>query len=278
MRGAGTQVARPRRGGTATRVGRRVQFAAVSAVAVASMLPFVYLLVVSFKPPLNGLPGGLWITLFQEVPVGTYMMNSTIVSLGATAVTILLGTMAGFGLAKLPYRGSSVVFGLIVASIAIPGAAIILPNYLNIAHLGGVGTYWAPIVLYAAGSLPFATVLSTSFFRALPDELVEGAVVDGASYPRVFASIILPIALPVIVTIGVLAFLGAWNDLLIGVLLLPDPDMRTISVGVAALQGVRVSNLELVLTGSLLSAIPPVVAFLVFERYLVSGITAGVTK
>ena len=141
-----------------------------------------------------------------------------------------------------------------------------------------MGTYWAPIVLYAAGSLPFATVLATSFFRALPDELVEGAVVDGASYPRVFRSIILPIAVPAIVTIGVLAFLGAWNDLLVGVLFLPDPDMRTISVGVAALQGVRVSNLELVLTGSLVSAIPPVTAFVVFQRYLVSGITAGITK
>jgi multiple sugar transport system permease protein/raffinose/stachyose/melibiose transport system permease protein len=87
-----------------------------------------------------------------------------------------------------------------------------------------------------------------------------------------------PLAAPALATTGVLAFLGAWNDLLIGLLFLPDPEMRTVSVAVASLEGVRNSNLDLVLTGSLLSAVPPVIDFIAFQRYLVSGITAGINK
>ncbi|WP_163541970.1 carbohydrate ABC transporter permease [Occultella kanbiaonis] len=254
------------------------KFTMIGLAALASVVPFGYLAVISMQAPSGGQPGDLWTTLFREVPVVTYLRNSTIVSLGATITTVVFSTMAGFGFAKLRFRGSHLVFALLVISIGVPGVATILPNYLNIARLGGVGTYWAPILLYAAGSLPFATVLSASFFRALPDELIESGVLDGAGFPRLFAGILVPLAVPVAVTVGVLAFLGAWNDLLIGVLLLPDPEMRTISVGVAALQGVRVSNIELVLTGSLLSAIPPVTAFIIFQRYLVTGITAGITK
>jgi ABC-type glycerol-3-phosphate transport system permease component len=216
--------------------------------------------------------------LFEQVPVGLYMLNSAIVTLSATAIAVVLSCMAGFGFAKLRYPGSRLAFALVVAAISVPGATIILPNYLNLAQLGGIGAYWAPTLLYAVGALPFSTILTTNFFRSLPDELVESAVIDGATYRQIFRSIMVPMAVPALVTVGVLAFLGSWNDLLIGLLFLPDPAMRTISVGVAALQGVRVSNLDLVLTGSLLSAIPPVAAFVIFQRYLVSGITSGISR
>jgi multiple sugar transport system permease protein/raffinose/stachyose/melibiose transport system permease protein len=118
----------------------------------------------------------------------------------------------------------------------------------------------------------------TNFFRGIPDDLVESAVVDGATYWQVFTLIMARLALPALMTVGVLCFLGTWNDLLVGLLFLPDPETRTISVGVAALQGVRETNIEMILTGSLLSAIPPIVAFLLFEKYLVAGITAGIGK
>lgn len=266
-----------RRARLGQRSGKAAATAAVVLVALASLVPFGFLVITSLRPSSDG-ASSLWSELFSSVPIGQYMMNSLIVSLGAAGVVLVVTSLAGFGFAKLPYPGSKVAFALVVAAISVPVATTILPNYLNLSHFGGVGSYWGPILMYAAGSTPFSTILMTNFFRSLPDELIEASVMDGASYLKVFMSVMVPLARPALATTGVLAFLGAWNDLLIGLLFLPDPQMRTISVGVASLEGVRSSNLDLVLTGSLLSAIPPIVAFVVFQRYLVSGITAGLSK
>ncbi len=252
-------------------------FVVVAVAAAASLFPFAYLAITSLLP-IGGPIGTLWTRLFIEVPVATYMLNSAIVSLGSTAVVLVVSCMAGFGLAKLPFVGSRSVFLLMVASLTVPGATIIIPNYFNFAALDGIGTYWAPIFMYAAAGVPFAVVLMTNFYHGLPDELVESAIVDGASYWQVFALIMVRLATPALMTVGVLTFLGSWNDLLVGLLFLPDPAMRTISVGIAALQGVRATNIELILTGSLLSALPPIIAFLLFQKYLVAGITAGISK
>lgn len=254
-------------------------FTIVGLVALASMIPFGYLIAVSFTPASSGAAiGSLWPELFAQVPVLQYMLNSAIVSIGATVIVILISTMAGFGFAKLRYPGSSIGYGLVLAALAVPGAATILPNYLNLAHIGGINTYWAPILLYTAGGIPFAAILSTAYFAELPDEVVESAVMDGAGYGRIFGSIMAPMAVPAMATIGVLTFLGAWNDLLVGLLFLPDPALRTINVGVSALESLRLSNIDLALAGSLLSALPPLLAFVLFQRHLVSGITAGVVR
>lgn len=252
--------------------------ALLALMVLASLYPFVSLLVTSFLPPVNGVAGQLWTDLFRQIPVATYMLNSAIVSGGAMVLVAAVSCMAGYGFTKLPFPGSALALGIIVAAISVPQATTIIPNYLNFAALGGVGAYWGPIVMYAASSIPFATVLMASFFRSLPDELVESAVIDGASYGQVFLLIMVPLATPALATVGVLAFLTAWNDLLVGLLFLPDPAMRTISVGIATLQGVRDGSMNMILTGSLVSAIPPILAFIFFQRYLVSGIVSGIGK
>jgi ABC-type glycerol-3-phosphate transport system permease component len=255
-----------------------VPFIVVAIVALASAFPFLWLVVISLMPSETGGVGALWMRLFTTIPVTTYMLNSALVSGCASAIVLVASCMAGYGFSKLRYPGSNSIFLAIIGCISVPLAATIIPNYFNFARAGGVGSYWGPIVMYAGGGIPFATVLMTNFFRGIPDELVESAVVDGASYWQVFTLIMARLATPALMTVGVLNFLGIWNDLLIGLLFLPDPEMRTISVGIAALQGVRTTNIEMILTGSLLSAIPPIVAFLLFEKYLVAGITAGISK
>jgi ABC-type glycerol-3-phosphate transport system permease component len=206
------------------------------------------------------------------------MLNSAIVSGGAMILVSVVSCMAGYGFAKLPFPGSAQLLVVVVAALSVPQATTIISNYFNFAAIGGVGSYWGPILMYAAGSTPFSTVLMTNFFKALPDELVESAVIDGASYRQVFTMIMAPLAAPALATVAVLCFLGSWNDLLVGLLWLPDPATRTISVGVATLQGVRANSLDLILTGSLFSALPPILAFIVFQRYLVSGIVSGIGK
>lgn len=256
----------------------RFTFIAVLIAALASLYPFGSLVVTSFLPPLNGYAGQLWVQLFTQIPVGTYMLNSAIVSAGAMVIASIVSCMAGYGFAKLAFPGSNSILLVIVAALSVPQATTIISNYFNFAAVGGVGAYWGPILMYAASATPFSTVLMTNFFRALPDELVESAVIDGASYRQIFLQIMAPLAAPALTTVGVLCFLGTWNDFLVSLLFLPDPQMRTISVGVATLQGVRNQSLNLILTGSLVSTIPPIIAFIVFQRYLVSGIVSGISK
>ena len=255
-----------------------IPFLVVLLVAAASVAPFLFLVVTSLLPTDDGGFGALWGRLFTTIPVTTYLLNSAIVSAGATFVVLIASCMAGYGFFKLRYPGSNQVFLTLIACISVPLATTIIPNYFNFAQLGGIGTYWGPIVMYAGGATPFATVLMTNFFKSLPDELVESGIVDGATYWQVFHLILLRLATPALLTVGVLCFLGTWNDLLVGLLFLPDPGMRTISVGIAALQGVRSTNIDMILTGSLLSAIPPIVTFVLFQKYLVAGITAGISK
>ena len=263
---------------TALGRGTRTAFAVVLIAALASLYPFVSLFVTSILPPLNGTPGLLWVQLFQQLPVGTYMLNSAIVSGGAMVLVAIVSCMAGYGFSKLPFPGSMPILAVVIGALSVPQATTIIANYFNFAAWGGVGAYWGPILMYAAASTPFSTVLMTNFFRALPDELVESAIIDGASYRQVFVWIMAPLAMPAVTTVSVLCFLGSWNDLLVGLLFLPDPGTRTISVGIAALQGVRSQSFSLILTASLFSAIPPIVAFILFQRYLVSGIVSGVSK
>lgn len=252
----------------------------VFCVAAASIFPFAFLLLSSLTAHDGMGVGGLWLVIFQRMPVLKYSLNSGIVSLGATIIVLVVSSMAGFSFAKLGFRFSGICYSLTIAAISVPLATVILPNYLNFAKLGAVGTYWGPILMYAALATPFSVVLMTSFFQALPDELMESAVVDGASYWQIYTLIMMRMAGSALVTVGVLCFLGTWNDLLIGLLMLPDPDMRTISVGVATLKGVRATAMDndIILTGSLMSTIPPIVAFVLFQRHIVTGITAGITK
>ena len=145
-----------------------VPFIVVAIVAAASVAPFLYLVVISLLPSDTGGVGALWARLFQTIPVTTYLVNSAMVSGGATLVVLIASCMAGYGFSKLRYPGSNSVFLAIIACISVPLATTIIPNYFNFARAGGVGTYWGPIVMYAAGATPFATVLMTNFFRGSP--------------------------------------------------------------------------------------------------------------
>lgn len=263
---------------TALGGGTRTAFLIVLIAAMASLYPFGSLIVTSILPPLNGHPFQLWQQLFTNIPVGTFMLNSAIVSGGAMVLVSIVSCMAGYGFAKLPFPGHMQIFAVLVAALSVPGSTTIIANYFNFASVGGIGAYWGPILMYAASSTPFSVILMTNFFKALPDELVESAVIDGASYRQVFTMIMAPLAAPAVTTVAVLCFLGSWNDLLVALLWLPDPGTRTISVGIASLVGVRANNLDLILTGSLFSALPPIIAFIIFQRYLVSGIVSGIGK
>lgn len=219
-----------------------------------------------------------WMVVFDTLPMVRQLLNSTIVAFGAIFLIIVLSTTGGYAFSKLPFHGSHFFFVAIVASMMIPVLSMIIPEYVNISRLGLIDHYPGAILVYAALGSPFATFLMTTYFRGVPNELMEAAVMDGLSYGKIFFRVMLPLAIPAIVTIVILQFITVWNDLLIGLLFLQNPAVRTITVGIATLETVHILNVPILMVASLVSAVPPIVVFLLFRRYLISGLMMGMGK
>ncbi len=139
-------------------------------------------------------------------------------------------------------------------------------------------SHWSHRSIYTVLVSPFAAFLMTTYFRGVPDELLEASVVDGLSYGRIFIRIMLPMAIPALFTIAVLQFIQVWDDLLVAMLFLPNPAVRTITVGLATLQAQRIVNIPVLMAGSFVSALPAVIVYLIFQRSLINGLTMGMGK
>ena len=258
-------------------------FVVMSVLGIVMFYPIAYMINTSFKSNAQFLGSSghslaSWQKIFQVLPVGRQLLNSTIVCTGAIAIILAVSALAGFALAKLTFRFSSLFFLGIVGAMLIPLQSIIIPAYINSSHWHLLNGYWGAILLYAALGTPFATFLMTSYFRGLPDDLIEAAIVDGLSYVNVFRRIALPLAIPALVTIVVLQFIQIWDDLLVGLLFLQDPNFRPITVGLGALAAGRTTDIPVLMAGSLISAIPAIIVYLIFQKQLVNGLTAGIGK
>jgi multiple sugar transport system permease protein/raffinose/stachyose/melibiose transport system permease protein len=265
------------------RLTRLGMFLILCVVGVVMLFPFVLMTVTSLRSRDQYIAGSgfsldSWNQLFQQVPILQQLLNSTIVTVGGVALILVVSTMGGYAFSKLAFRGSSMVLLAILAGMMIPMQSIIIPVYVNIAHVHGVNQYWSAILVYAALGAPFATYLMTTYFRGIPTELVEASVMDGASYWAIFLRVMVPLAIPAITTVGVLQVIQIWDDLLVGLLFLQTPDVRTITVGLATLQNGRVVSIPLLMAGSLVSALPAIVVYLIFQRNLIQGLTMGVNK
>src|SRR5664279_4482756 len=268
-------------GGTRRRVTRSLMFLILCVVVVIMLFPFLFMVLTAFKSEDqyisgNGFSLDSWAELFNVLPVVQELINSTVVTAGAVVLIIAVSTTGGFAFAKLGFRGSGMVFLAILAGMMIPMQSIIIPEFVNIARVAHLNNqYLGAILVYAALGAPFATYLMTTYYRGIPSELIEASVMDGTSYWQVFRKLMLPLSIPAITTVAVLQFIQVWDDLLIGLLFLNDPQVRTITVGLAVIQTGRVVNVPALMAGSLLSALPAVIVYLIFQRNLIQGLTMG---
>jgi ABC-type glycerol-3-phosphate transport system permease component len=256
---------------------------AMIAAAVVMLYPFYYMLNNAFRTPAQfdqqaGHAASSWGRLFRDLPVARELLNSTLICAVAIVIILAVSTTAGFAFAKLRFRGSGIVFLLVVAAMMVPLQSIIIPEYVNLARLGLVNTYTGAILVYAALGTPFATFLMATHYRGISDELIEAAIIDGLGYGRTFLRIALPLSIPAMATVAVLQFIQIWDDLLVGLLFLQNPQQRTITVGLAALAAGRTTSIPALLAGSFLSAVPAMVVYLIFQRHLVKGLTLGMGK
>ncbi|MGC8628287.1 MAG: carbohydrate ABC transporter permease [Acidimicrobiales bacterium] len=289
--GLGTAMAKPNGFGRVARAVRRARkdparvviFVALVIASFVMLYPFGFMLLTSLHSQAQYINGkgysfSSWSGLFSALPVGRELLNSTLVAVSAIAIILVVSSSAGFAFAKLKFRGQGIVFVAIIGSMMVPLQSIIIPEYVNFAHVHLINSYLGAILVYAAMGSPFATFLMTTFYRGLPEELVEAAVCDGLGYEGTFWRVALPLATPALATVAVLQFIQIWDDLLIGLLFLQEPTNRTITVGLGVLASGRVVAIPELMAGSLISALPAVLVYLFFQRYLVAGLTLGVNR
>ena len=226
----------------------------------------------------SGFSTASWSALFSYLPVGRELLNSALVCAASIAIILTVSSSAGFAFAKLNFRGQGALFVTVIGCMMVPLQSIIIPEYVNFAHVHLINTYLGAILVYAGLGTPFATFLMMTFYRGLPEELVEAAVCDGLGYESTFWRVALPLAKPALATVAVLQFIQIWDDLLVGLLFLQEPTNRTITVGLGVLSSGRVVAIPELMAGSLISALPAVIVYLIFQRYLVAGLTLGVNR
>ena len=256
------------------------------AVAGVCIVPVVYVILGGFRTAgqIASDPVGLpnpWVfdTYLRVITAGKFwhlVGNSTIVALGTTLGVVLLGVCAAFALSRYRFRGREVVYTYFVLGLLFPAAAGILPLYLLLRDLHLDNTWWGLILPQVAYGLPLTIVILRPFLLAIPRELEEAALIDGSSKLGFFVRILLPLARPALVTVGVISFVSSWNSFLLPFLVINDHNLYTLPMGVQQFQGQYSSDTAAILAYTSLSMMPALFFFLFAERQIVGGLTGAV--
>ena len=268
---------------TRRRIGLFWSYFALVLITILMVFPLIIVLLVSFTPnavtqtwPPKVIPSAFtlenYTSLFQRLPVGREMLNTVVFAGVVTIVSVFFDSLAAYGLSRVDFKGRGLLLGVLIATMMIPGMALLIPVYKLLAGVGLVNSYWGIIIPRMAdvGGI----FLLRQFFISIPKDLDNAARIDGAGEFRIFAQIILPNAIPAILTVGMFNFMGNWNDLLWPLIMTSKPETRTITAGLAMLtgHGSSVTPYGVVMAGALISALPLLVVFFFVQKRFVEGI------
>ncbi len=272
----------------AWRTGRVARQMVLFAMAVLTLYPVWFMVSTAFKTQGQyldspyGLPWPLSLSNFGDaVHGGTFLLwlkNSAILTLGAVIVSTAAAALAAFALARMQWLGRTVLFAVSTALMVVPPVVMLMPLFILFTNLNLVSTYQGVVLIYAGLTLPFSMYMLTNFFRAIPNELLESAVIDGARHASVFVRIVLPLSAPALVTLVVVNGLWVWNELLIALVFLPSDNLKTLMVGVTVFQNKYNLNVPVTMAGMLLASVPMLLVFLFGQRFFIRGLTAGAVK
>ena len=204
--------------------------------------------------------------------------NSLNVGIFTVLFTLAIAAPAAFAFAHLKFFGEQLLFNYLILGLTFPFATAILPLFLKIRDLGLLDSHWGIILPQVAFGLASSILLMRNAFRHIPDDLVEAALVDGASYARIFRSIILPLSLPIISTVAIITFVTSWNNYLLPLVVLNAPSSYTWPLGLMEYQGLYSTDWPKILTYITVTITPAIVVFLTAQKYIVAGLTAGAVK
>jgi multiple sugar transport system permease protein len=219
-----------------------------------------------------------YMTVLTQRPVARYFVNSLVVALGTTVLSVTLAALAAYGFTRFFPRGATPFIVFLLFTKMLPETLLIIPYFRLMSDLGLLNTYWALILAYSSFALPFSVWMLIGFFRSIPRDIDEAAMIDGATYLQAFWRVILPLARPGLVAVALFTFLIAWNSYVWALVLTTDSSMYVLSVGIANMVGeYRVQWNEL-MAAAVIAALPVMVLYSLLERHLVNAITAGAVK
>jgi multiple sugar transport system permease protein len=244
--------------------------------------PFLWMLLGSIKPQADFLrtPPTLlpsipttdnYQRLFDQLDFPRFFFNSTVIAFAVTVGNLVFCPMLGYALAKLRWRGKRVIMGLVLATLMVPAGITLIPNFILMSKLGFVNSYPGLILPFLAG--PFGVFLMRQFMFSIPNELLEAARIDGGNEFRIFWTVVLPIATPVLATLGILTFLGNWNSFLYPLVMAQEPQMYTLPVALATFAtGQFQADHGMLMAGSVILVVPVLIVFVIFQRWITEGI------
>jgi len=268
----------------------RLTMAALTIFALLWLIPIFWMVSMSLQPndllarttsntALGLLPVPFTLENFQRLlTLGLtprWFLNSMIVATAMTALVLTLSTLAGYAFARIPFKGRNVVYAFVLAGLVVPEQAIFIPLYTMFADWGWHNGYAALIAPRLA--VPIGVFLMTQFFRGVPTYLEEAAMLDGATRFTIFTRIMLPLSVPAATTLAILTFLYAWNDYLWPLVSASQPEMFTITVGLASIQSnfAQSEGLGRVMASGVAASLPVIALYLAFQRYVIRGIALG---
>jgi multiple sugar transport system permease protein len=270
-------------------IGRYVSIGLLLLGCVPMVAPLLWMAVTSLKPGATAfdLPP-TWIprewhfenysTLFHsDAPIGAFLWNSIIISGVVTIAQLITSSMAGYAFAHLRFRGAKSLFVLMLTSLMMPLQVTIIPMYLIMSWLNLVDTHWAIILPLSTSA--FGVFLLRQFFMTLPRELLEAARIDGANQWTTFLLIALPLARPMLATLGIITFTNTWNNYFLPLVFLNSWEKMTLPLGIFSLSNVYGSgNVAVIMAGVALAIMPVLIVFLVAQRQIIAGLTSGAVK
>ena len=256
--------------------------------ALLILFPGYFLLITPFKTQANysadklGLPDPFFFGNFATALRGgrffLWFANSMIMVVGAVILSTVVAALAAFAFSRMRFRGQTPLLAIITALMVIPPVVMIIPLFIFFSSVGMSGSYLSAVLVYAGLVTPFAVYLLTNFFRTIPHEIVESALIDGATTLEILTHILIPLSAPALVTLVVVNSLWVWSDLLIALVLLPTDEKRTLMVGITVFGSRYNSDVPVAIAGMIMASIPMLLLYIVGQKYFTRGLVAGALK
>lgn len=275
------------RAGRLSRAGVRYLILIVGAAVM--VLPFLYMLSTSFKSqtyvltiPPQFIPHPATTSNYTDAwsteNFSRYFMNSVLVAVCSTGLSLLLSSMMAYAFARFTFPGREILFKVLLLGLMIPAMMLIIPQFILAKYLGVIDSLAGLVLFYVGSSLSLNTFLLRGFFQAIPVELEQAMQVDGAGAFVRYWRLILPLAKPALATATIFTFLGSWDEFAWALTIINTPEKRTLPIAIALFQGQNSTLWGLVFAASVIAVVPVIVVFLLFQRYFVQGLTAGAVK
>ena len=217
---------------------------------------------------------------WNEAQIGDFFWNSIFVTVSTLLLQLFLGSMASYSLAKYQFRGSNLIYYAFLAGLMFPIFLGLVPLFFLMKSMHLLNSHLGLILVYAAFGLPFTIFVLTAFFRTIPSTIMEAGIVDGCTHFRLYWSVMLPLAKPGIVTVGIFTFISIWNEYILALILLSSSHLRTLPLGIAVLQFVQFYEVDFgtLFAGLVIVMLPTLLCYIILQNQITKGITVGAVK